>query len=181
MKLRHFLTILLMHSLILSCIFSRGLSEEEKRKGEIRIYLLFARNDNTANAFMERYHLPSALYSFTWSEFSVEGEEVNLDSRGGYRIVSKKLVYTESIGSYMLYGYDVGASCHVLKEISPLKTYTVTFNYIDMTEKEGFTYQPADWARLKAIWKSKKVSGSVRIVELIYIGAGEFKARVEIG
>ena len=182
MALKRLFLFIILLTVILLPLFPGGAPEKDLGKDKVKAYIILSRGDSANTLFVERYHLPSLLSSFAWSEFLVNEGVITTKAAGGYRIISKKQFLVEQIGNYTVYGYDLTVNHYSSKQVSSRKTYSFSFSYTDLVPANGaLIRQPHSWAITKGINKSGKTFGFVRISKLLYLGNGKFKAEVETG
>lgn len=181
-------------TLFCSSAFASGRGEEPMDKGELRVFWVLdgSMSAESAGMFLERFLFPTSLAVMLWTEFSLEGEEVRLDTRGGYRVVRKQRMLAESIGAYTVYGYDMiidltdSAEPRAPKGRSQ-KTYLVRFSYPESADSSSGSPpqtvlpQPLEQALLAGIREDGRTSGMARVEQVEYLGAGRFKASVLVG
>jgi hypothetical protein len=173
--------------LLLSCsAFPSGRTEKEPGKERLKIYWILEGppGSESAEVFIERFYLPTSLAMLLWTGFTVQGEEVLLDTRGGYRVLNKKQFLVEPLGSYTVYGYelDYRVTSSPPPSSSRAESYTVRFSYRRAAARpKGVLPQPLEQALIAAVRKSGRSSGTARVVSLSYQGSGGFKAEVQVG
>lgn len=181
--------------ILLSCsAFPSGRVEEPPGKQEARIFWVLdgTMNPKSAEMFLERYLFPTSLAAMLWTEFSVQGNEVRFDTKGGYRIVRKQQVLTESLGAYAVYGYDLIIEVTRPAELAApgsrsRKTYEVRFSYPESPDSapgvrpSGVLPQPLEQALLAGIREDGRSSGNARVDRVEYLGSGRFRATVLVG
>jgi hypothetical protein len=185
--------------ILLSCsAFPSGRVEEPPGKQEARIFWILdgSMSAESAEMFLERYLFPTSLAAMFWTEFSVQGNEVRFDTKGGYRIVRKQRVLTESLGAYTVYGYDLIIEMTWPAEARPAesapdsrsrKTYEVRFSYPESADSasgirpSGVLPQPLEQALLAGIGEDGRSSGNARVDQVEYLGSGRFRATVLVG
>ena len=149
-------------------------------RGPLTVHLVLKPEDSRSTMLVERLHLPSSLAAMTWTEFRLEGSgNVELMAGGGYRLVSHKAVSEESLGGIGVYGYSLEVTWGSGSDQTPRKTLTLSFDYAG-ADGRGVVLQPAQRALLEGIRRSGKQSGSARVLEITYLGAGRFRARVGV-
>ena len=185
---------ILVFILIGSSAFASGRGEEPVDKGEVRVFWILdgSMSAESAEMFLERFLFPTSLAAMLWTEFSLEGEEVRFETRGGYRVVRKQRVLAESIGAYTLYGYDMiidltnSAEPRAPKGRSQ-ETYLVQFSYPESagsssgSPPQAVLPQPLEQALLAGIREDGRTSGTARVERVDYLGAGRFTAAVLVG
>ena len=185
---------ILIFTLFCSSAFASGRGEEPVDKGEVRVFWILdgSMSAESAEMFLERFLFPTSLAAMLWTEFSLEGEEVRFETRGGYRVVRKQRVLAESIGAYTVYGYalliDVTwpAEARAPKDRTQ-KTYVVQFSYPESADSssgsppKAVLPQPLEQALLAGIREDGRTSGKARVEQVEYLGAGRFRAEVLVG
>lgn len=169
----------LLLTLFAGSLDSKGAQEQTLSEGEIRIYLV--QDGTESEVFAERLLLPSSLSLYVWNEFQIGDSEVSLEARGGYRVISKRLVRAEKWDGRSVYGYQLKLNYYSSVAGPSGTLYPVSFEYdsSSLREKETIS-QPAGRAILQAIRASGKESGLARVKELTYLGRERFEAQVEI-
>jgi len=185
---------ILIFTLFCSSAFASGRGEEPADKGEVRVFWVLdgSMSAESAGMFLERFLFPTSLTVMLWTEFSLEGDEVRFDTRGGYRIVRKQRVLAESIGAYTVYGYDMiidltnSAEPRAPKGRTQ-KTCLVQFSYPESADSssgsptQAVLPQPLEQALLAGIREDGRTSGMARVEQVEYLGAGRFTAAVLVG
>jgi hypothetical protein len=173
--------------ILLSCsAFPSGRMEEASAKWEARAFWVLDSKMSTESAamFLESFLLPTSLATMLWTEFSVQQQEVQLDTRAAYRVVRKARSRTDPLGAHTVYGYDLVVSVTV-KPPSPRRnpdSYTVRFSCCPSSaEAAGVVPQPLEQALLAGIRKDGRSSGRARVERIDYLGSGEFEATVLVG
>ena len=87
------LAVMLLAALLLgSCrSYPAGGREQPSVEGRLRVYWVLRGDEASAGMLVERMYLPASLAVLTWTEFSVSPDGVQLESRGGYRVLSRRL------------------------------------------------------------------------------------------
>jgi hypothetical protein len=140
----------------------------------------------SAEMFLERYMVPTSLSSMLWTDFSLQGDELRLDTAGGYRVVRKERVLIDPLDGYAVHGYDLIVDVPQPPEgPGRRKTYEVRFSYpgsADSAQRTGpVVPQPLQQALLAGIREDGRSSGQARVAEIEYLGSGRFRATVWIG
>ena len=79
---------------------SEAAGEARGPAGEAKpvVYLVLRPVEAENATLVERYHLPSSLSAFSWSQFRVQpGGNVELQATGGYRLIAHKPVSMENL------------------------------------------------------------------------------------
>jgi hypothetical protein len=192
--------------ILLACsAFPSGRLEQPSGKQETRAFWVLdgSMSAESAQMFLERYLFPTSLATMLWTDFTLQGGEVRLDTLGGYRIVRKQQVLAEPIGGYTIYGYDLIIDVTRPAEGRPsagraatvpsnrtVETYVVRFSYPEAADtgsgssglqKRSVLPQPLEQALLAGIRKDGRDSGKGRVEKIEYLGSGRFEATVLIG
>ena len=185
--------------LLLACsAFSSGRVEEPAGRQEARVFWVLdgSMSPESAEMFLERYLFPTSLATMLWTDFTLQGGQVRLDTEGGYRILRKQRVSAEAIDGYTVYGYDLildvtwPAEARTAAEPGSrtVKTYVVRFSYPEAadggfagSQPKGVLPQPLEQALLAGIRKDGRASGKGRVDSIEYLGSGRFEATVLIG
>jgi hypothetical protein len=170
--------------LSVSCTaFPSATPEKGAGQGTVRAFWILSGGASEAQeALLERLYLPTSLAALFWTEFSVAGGQVELESRCGYRVLSRKRVLVEALGAERtVYGYELR-----LEVVSPppdlsgaVKGYEVSFSY-PQVQGGKVEAQPLQQALVQAIRQSGRKAGRGRVVSLSYRGSGRFSARVQL-
>jgi hypothetical protein len=130
-----------------------------------------------------------------WTEFSLQGQEIRFDSRGGYRVVRKQRVLAEPVGEYVVYGYDLiidvsqpaeapGSGARPASRRTAFgekqQSYVIRFSYPESADS-GVLPQPLEQALLAGIRADGRPTGKARVEQIEYLGSGRFKATVLVG
>lgn len=188
---------------LLSCsAFPSGRVEEPSGKQEARVFWVLDGSMSTESAemFLERYLLPTSVAAMLWTEFTLQGNEVRLDTQGGYRVVRKQRVLTEPIGAYVVHGYDLIIDVTRSSSAPPpagsraqsADSYVVRFSYPESADSgsgstpkavqpSGVLPQPLQQALLAGIREDGRTSGKARVQLIEYLGSGRFRATVLVG
>ena len=205
-KVSKYLPISALVFILLACSgFSSGRVEEPSGKQTARMYWVLdaSMSAESAEMFLERYLFPTSLVTMLWTDFTLQGGEVRLDTLGGYRIVRKQQVLAEPLGGYTIYGYDLiidvthpaeGRPAQGRPAAAPssrkVETYVVRFSYPEAgdtgsgpsgSQPGGVLPQPLEQALLAGIRKDGRASGKGRVERIEYLGSGRFEATVLIG
>jgi hypothetical protein len=175
----------LMLSLLACAAHPSSRVEEQPQKLELRAYWIVdgSMSGESAQMYLERYLLPTSLAVMQWTAFRVQGQEIRLDTEGGYRVVRKARILSEPLGSYTIYGYDLlvnfspGGSAE--KGGRAAASYTVTFSYSGPAEAGAAVLpQPLEKALLAAVEEDGRTAGWARVQSIDYLGSGRFRAGV---
>jgi hypothetical protein len=176
--------LLLLFSFCLSAgaLFPGGAPEENRLKqGRVKAYLVSPGDQRPNDIFLEQFYLAPFLSSYIWSDFTVSGNDIKIETTGGYRITRKDLSLEEPFNGFTLYEYQIETDYHGAVKKTPQKTSTLKFHSSNLVSKEGkLLYQPFQYALLSVIKTSGAPSGSVRLRSLTYRKSGRFEAKVEI-
>ena len=180
---------------LLSCsAFPSGRVEEPKGKQETRVFWIVdgTMSPESAEMFLERYLFPTSLATMLWTDFTIQGDEVSFETRGGYRIVRKQRVLEQAIGAYTVYGYNLIIDV-TLPAAAPtsrtVKSYVVQFSYAESADtgnqsasspSKAVLPQPLEQALLAGIREDGRSSGKARVGQIDYLGSGRFRATVLI-
>ena len=158
-----------------------------------RAYWLLEEGAANAQMLLERFYLPTSLSVLRWTEFSVVGGDIELASTGGYRVIRKDRILTESWKGRVLHGYEVRIEFTGQADAPSRSSrrYGVSFAYDSSGADRGeagaggsgeadAVPQPLQQALLKGIEASGRGSGTARVLELTYEGRGRFRAKVEV-
>ncbi len=149
-------------------------------RGPLTVYLVMKPEESRNSMFVERLQLPSSLAAFAWTGFKLEGSgNVELTAGGGYRLLSHEPVSEEKLGELGVYGYSLKVTWTAGVDLASRKTYSFDLKY-DSGDSRGVVLQPAQRALLEGIRRSGRQSGSARVLELAYLGAGKFRAKVGV-
>jgi hypothetical protein len=111
----------------------------------------------------------------------VDGDEISLQSEGDYRIISKDMAIEDRFGGFIIYRADALTDKADPETVSADNRYTVTFSISDLINKKGEVfYQPSRQAVISGVKCSGRQKGSVRLVYILYLGKGKFKAEVTV-
>jgi len=147
--------------------------------GPLKVYLVLKPEESRNTLMVERLHLPSSLAALTWTDFRLEGSgNVELSASGGYRLVSRDPLSSESLGELGVYAYALKVTW-TQAAAAPRKITTINFKYSGL-DAGGVVLQPAQRALLEGIRRSGKQSGSARVLEVTYLGGGSFRAKVGV-
>ena len=179
---KQLLLILLSLCLSTGTLFPGGAPEENRLKqGRVKAYLVLAGDKAPNDLFLDQFYLAPFLSSYIWSDFHTSGDDITIETSGGYRITRKHLSLEDRMNGLTLYGYEIETDYHGADKKTPQKTTTLKFHSSDLVSKEGkLLYQPSSYALLSGIRKSQALSGSVRLRSLTYRKSGRFEAKVEI-
>ncbi len=161
-------------------IVARGRTDVRE---EIRpqVFLLVPEEGSTNEIYISRFLLPSSLAAYGWARFVVDGDEISLQSEGDYRIISKDMAIEDRFGGFIIYRADVLTDEADPEKVSADNRCTVTFSISDLINKKGEVfYQPARQAVISGIKHSGRKKGSVRLLYILYLGKGKFKAEVTV-
>ena len=149
-------------------------------RGLLTVYLVIKPEESRNSMFVERLQLPSSLAAFAWTGFKLEGSgNVALEAGGGYRLVSHEPLSEENLGELGVYGYSLKVTWTAGSDQGPRKTYAFDLQY-DSADARGVVLQPAQRALLEGIRRSGRQKGSARVLELVYLGDGKFRAKVGV-
>ena len=196
---------------LLACsAFSSGRVEEPSGKQEAQVFWVLdgSMSAESAEMFLERYLFPTSLATMLWTDFTLQGGQVRLDTEGGYRIVRKQRVLAEAIDGYTVYAYNLildvtrpaegwpaqARQAEGRSAVAPgnrtVESYVVRFSYPEAAEAgsglsgsqpKGVLPQPLEQALLAGIKKDGRASGKGRVERVEYLGSGRFEATVLIG
>lgn len=187
---------------LLACsAFSSGRVEEPSGKQEAQVFWVLdgSMSAESAEMFLERYLFPTSLATMLWTDFTLQGKQVRLDTEGGYRIVRKQRVLAEAIDGYTVYGYNLILDVTRPAEARPaegrsaagsrtVESYVIRFSYpaaaegsLSGSQSKGVLPQPLEQALLAGIRKDGRTSGKGRVDRIEYLGSGRFEATVLIG
>jgi hypothetical protein len=125
-----------------------------------------------------------------WTDFAVRGDEIRLDTAGGYRIVRKQRVLAETVDSLGVYGYDLIVDVTLPAEAPERgrpERYEVRFSYpgaVDPGSESSpaaVNPQPLQQALIAGIRDDGRSEGKARVEQIEYLGAGRFTATVSVG
>jgi hypothetical protein len=154
---------------------------EEKEEIPPQVFLLVSEEGSTNEIYISRFLLPSSLAAYGWARFVVDGDEISLQSEGDYRIISKDMAIEDRFGGFIIYRADALADEADPERVSADNRYTVTFSISDLINKKGEVfYQPSRQAVISGVKRSGRQKGSVRLVYILYLGKGKFKAEVTV-
>jgi hypothetical protein len=172
--------------LVAGTLSAGGVPEENRlREGRLKAYLLLPEREIN-EIFLDQFYLAPYLSAFVWSAFRSDGQDIAIETSGGYRIAQKRATFEEPVGGLILREYEVETDHHAgnqsgSRAAKAQRTDTVTFRVSDLVSKEGrLSNQPAAYALLSAIRKNGATSGWVRLRSLTYRKRGRFEAKVEI-
>lgn len=170
--------------LLASCrSYPAGSAEEPLTGGDIQAYWVLRGDEANAAMLVERLYLPTSLAVLTWTRFSVTDDGVQLDSQGGYRVVSRREALRDTVGELIVLGDELSIR---LTSAAPApagrsRRYEVEFSYAGMKAASGRVIpQPLQEAVLRGIRESGRRSGQARLLTLSYLGGGRFAASVEV-
>jgi hypothetical protein len=176
--------LLLAALLLASCrSYPAGRSERPIAQGEIQAYWVLRGDEANAEMLVERLYLPTSLAVLTWTKFSVTNEGVQLESQGGYRVVSRRETLREPVGDLIVHGDQLSIR---LTSAAPVpsgrpRAYEIDFSYAGLEAASSRVIpQPLQEALLRGIRESGRRSGQARLVSLSYLGGGRFAATVEV-
>lgn len=179
-------SVLLLVALLLSGCQGYPAGRGEQRplvEGEIQVWWVLRGEEANSAMLVERMFVPTSLAAFAWNRFSVTGEGVQLDSQGGYRVLSRRQTQREALGELLVQTEELSirvASAAPQPAGRP-RTYEVDFSYAGLKAATSRVIpQPLQEALLRAIRSSGRASGQARVLSLRYLGAGRFAASVEV-
>lgn len=165
---------------------ARGGGQAQEAEQPVSVFLVVGAGQAENDLYVSRFLLPGSLSLFAWSDFRIQDGEVSVEGEGVYRIRADRLELVESVGENAVLRYDFLPS-ESQKEALPLgrrpgdETIEVSFNVWDLVGGNGEPlYQPARWAVVSAIGESGGQSGSVRLLDVEYLGEGAFRAEVAV-
>jgi hypothetical protein len=183
---------ILLFTLLACSAFPSGRGEEPSGKLETRIFWVLdgEMSAESAEMYLERYLFPTSLAAMLWMDFSVRGDEIRLDTAGGYRIVRKQRVLAETVDSLAVYGYDLIVDVTLPAEAperGSREGYEVRFSYPGAADPgsgssaAAVNPQPLQQALIAGIRDDGRSAGKARVEQIEYLGAGRFTATVSIG
>jgi hypothetical protein len=161
---RKFILLLLLVT-VLAPLSARGRAESGGPVGGRPVYLVFGAGEEPDPLFLERWHLPLGAAAYAWTAFSAGNGEVSLQEAGGQRILAKELILKEPVDGLLVYGFALKASGYDALPGPAREILTVRYGYARQPG-QGLIVQPA--------------RRFVRLQELVYLGAGRFRARVAL-
>jgi len=157
-----------------------GAGEQPAAPGPLTVNLVLKPEEARSAMLVERYLLPTTLAALTWNDFSLEPSgNIELAAGGGYRILSQKPLSEESLGPIGVYAYTVGVTWTAPAAQAAKKSIALAFEYTGR-DAVGVILQPAQRALLEGIRRSGQPKGSAKVLELTYLGAGKFRAKVGV-
>jgi hypothetical protein len=179
-------SVLLLAALLLSSCqgYPAGRGEQGPlSEDEIQVWWVLRGEEANSGILVERMFLPTSLAAFAWNNFSLTGEGVQLDSQGGYRVVSRRQTQREAVGELVVQTEELSirvASAAPHPAGRP-RTYDVDFSYAGLKAATSRVIpQPLQEALLRGIRSSGRGSGQARVLSLRYLGAGRFAATVQV-
>lgn len=158
-----------------------GGKTEEKEEIRPQVFLLVPEEGSTNEIYISRFLLPSSLAAYGWARFVLDGDEILLQSEGDYRIISKDMAIEDRFGGFIIYRAYALTDETGPETVSADNRYTVTFSISDLINKKGEVfYQPSRQAVISGVKRSGRQKGSVRLVYILYLGKGKFKAEVTV-
>jgi hypothetical protein len=146
----------------------------------LRAFVLADGQGDGQKMFTEKVSLPEALSLSDWTEFSVQGSEVKLESLARMSLRSREMIAESAAAGVLVQEYELVAL--LPRQGGPKgRRYDVSFTARECLNSKGkVLFQPARLAVMRTIMQSGSRAGEARLVEISSPGPGRFAALVEL-
>jgi hypothetical protein len=146
----------------------------------LRAFVLADGKGDGQKMFTEKVSLPEALSLSDWTEFSVQGSEVKLESLARMSLRSRRMIAESAAAGVVVQEYELVAL--LPRQSGPKgRRFEVSLTAGECLNSKGeVLFQPARLAVMRAITQSGRRAGEARLVEISSPGPGLFAALVEL-